>query len=411
MKLRSKLTLTLLFASLASAAMVGGIAYWLLMRDFSQSVMDNAFNNFQGDVRAYLRTYGSWEQAERSEPFFRFAQRQHRSFDMGPRPPPPGPAAIDRLRRPPFLFLLLNPEGRVIKSGGDYAPGQTVPPSLLRTARPISVDGRIAALAVPLGAPNLSPQDMAYLSAMRRALAGGFLGAGALALLLGLLLGRRMSATLDELTAAIRAMRANGGLEQQVPVRTRDEIGVLAEAFNTMTTELAAAHDELRELSIRDPLTQLYNRRHFNEQAARLYEQAVRFGHPLTVMVGDLDYFKRINDTYSHATGDEVLRRVGALLRKHTRKSDILARHGGEEFVIVFSETSLAQAARHCEQLRGLIEAEPWDTLQKGLRVTMSMGLSGDISAGSIDKMLQQADANLYAAKHAGRNRVEPALA
>ena len=228
-------------------------------------------------------------------------------------------------------------------------------------------------------------------------------------MLLGLLFGRRMSAALDELTTAIRTMGTQRTLRQEVPVRSNDEIGVLAAAFNEMSAELTRAHGELRELSICDPLTGLYNRRHFNEQAAHLYQQALRYNRPLTVMVGDLDHFKQINDNFSHAVGDEVLRRIGTLLREHNRKSDLLARHGGEEFVIAFPETSLAHAASHCEQLRRLIEAAPWHEVHPELRVTMSIGLSDDLASGSIERMLHQADGQLYAAKHAGRNCIQPA--
>ena len=407
MKLRSKLTLTLLLTGLVSAAVVGGTAYWLLMRDFQQSVMDHAFENFQADVAAYVATYGSWAEAERRENFARFVQRQ-RSLQPSSRPPLREDALINHVGQPPFRFLLLDPAGKVIKEGGDYKAGQGVPESLVQTARPIRLEGEIVALAVPLGDPNLSEQDRSYLAAMRRALLIGFVVAGSLALVLGVLFGRRMSATLSELTTAIYAMRAKRGVQHEVSVRSRDELGVLATAFNEMSAELAEVHSELKELSIRDPLTQLYNRRHFVEQAAKAYEQALRYGHPLSVMIGDLDHFKQINDNFSHAVGDEVLRRVGMLLCEHTRKSDIVARYGGEEFVVVFTETPLAQAVANCEELRQRIEAEPWGEVLEGLHATMSIGVSGNQDGmNGIEDVLHAADLQLYAAKRAGRNRVE----
>lgn len=414
MKLRSKLTLTLLFASLISAAAVGGIAYWLLMRDFSQDIMDQAFRNFHTDVSAYLSFYGSWEEGARNEPFPLFVQRMR----ADPRVPAGGISQprhegsfIDRPPRPPFHFVLLDTDGRVIKHGGPYPFGEMLPETMRREARPIMLDGQVAVLALPVGEPNLSPQDRKYLAAMRQALVTGFLIAGSLAVLLGLLFGRRMSAALDELTTAIRAMPAAGELPQPLTPRSQDEIGDLAMAFNRMSAELNRTHGELRELSIRDALTGLYNRRHFDEQAAQLYQQALRYGHGLTVMVDDLDHFKQINDGFSHAVGDEVLRRVAQLLLQHTRKSDLLARYGGEEFVIAFAETGMEQAAQLCETLRRLIESQPWQEIQAGLRVTISMGLNADLSLGSVDRMLSAADTQLYAAKHAGRNRVEPRLA
>lgn len=411
MKLRTKLTGALLLISLITSAMVGGTAHWLLMRDFRQSVLEQSFINFRTDVSAYIARYGSWEAATQAEPFPVFVVRSRRTSRL----PPPGEqgsmrpdSVFNRNRTPPFRFLLLDPEGRVIKAGGQFGLGQTLPDALRRTARPITVHGKIEALAVPLGDPNLSPQDLSYLAAMRHALITGFLVAGTLALLLGWVFGRRMSAALDTLTTAIRTMRPDGELQQRIQVASRDEIGELATAINRMSGELSEAHHELRELSIRDPLTQLYNRRHFSEQAARLFEQATRYGRPLSIMVGDLDHFKAINDEHSHAVGDEVLQRVGKLMREKTRKSDILARHGGEEFVIAFAETSLHQAQQHCEALRRLIEEQPWHEIRDGLRVTLSMGISDNLALGSVEKMLNEADNRLYTAKQKGRNRIEP---
>ena len=407
MRLRTKLTLTLLATSLISAAFVGGIAYWLLMRDFRQSVLEKAFENFQADVSAYLKTYGSWAEAERREPFPLFAQRHHELMGANVFPPPQQGPFTHRSGQAPFRFLLLDPDGHVIKEGGGYAVGESLSASMMEGARPIMLNGKVAVLAVPLGEPNFTPSDLAYLAVMRRALIAGFLVAGSLAVLIGLLLGRRMSATLDELASAIRDMRTKGASPQRVPVRTNDEIGMLAAAFNAMSKELTEAHDEMRELSIRDPLTQLYNRRHFAEQATKLYEQARRHGRPLSIMVGDLDHFKAINDKFSHATGDAVLCRVAELLRQNTRQGDILARYGGEEFVIAFAETPLEYAVARCRELRRRIEEESWEKIHEGLKVTMSMGVSGSVGEeANIEALLHEADLRLYEAKASGRNRV-----
>ena len=409
MRLRAKLTITLLLISLASSAMVGGIAYWMLMHDFRQAVLEDAFGKFRGDVAAYIERYGTWEQAERSEPFPRFVEWRHRPQPGQFGEPPVRPDSFfERRARPPFKFLLLDGEGRVIKAGGGFQRGEQFPEQRLDEAWPVELNGHVVAQAVPLGDPNLSPQDLQYLAVMRRALVTGFLIAGTLAILLGLVAARRMSGDLNRLTLAIRQMAARGRLNEPVQVRSRDEIGLLADAFNRMSTDLTQAHQQLRELSIRDPLTQLYNRRHFAEQAMRLFEQAQRYGHPLTLMLGDLDHFKQINDTYSHAVGDEVLRRVGRLLAEQVRKSDVVARYGGEEFVIAFAETTEEQAWQLCDNLRRAVEAHPWHEVHEALRVTMSMGLCSDLQQGSVERMLGEADAHLYRAKHLGRNRVEP---
>jgi len=173
-----------------------------------------------------------------------------------------------------------------------------------------------------------------------------------------------------------------------------------------MSEKIRRQAEMLQELSIRDALTGLYNRRHFDEQAHTSFAHANRYGQPLTIMIGDIDFFKRINDSFSHASGDEVLRQVARLLLENTRESDIAARYGGEEFVIALPGTSLEQAVASCEKLRVLIECHPWHELHADLRVTMSMGLNADTSLGSFDKMMAAADAQLYQAKTGGRNRV-----
>ena len=150
----------------------------------------------------------------------------------------------------------------------------------------------------------------------------------------------------------------------------------------------------------------MFNRRYFDEQSALLYQQAMRHGRAISVMVGDLDYFKSINDDFSHAIGDEVLRRVALILRKNTRSTDVVARYGGEEFVIAFPESTVQQAAIRCEALRAAIEQHTWQEVHPDLRVTMSMGLCDDTKRGSIEKMLAAADEGLYEAKRSGRNRV-----
>ena len=409
MKLRTQIALSLVLVSLVSAASVGGIAYWMLMRDFKQSVLDDAFSRFRDDVAAYIDAYGSWQQAVQSEPFPRFVEYRNRplpGMTEGPHSPLREDSHFQRRATAPFMFLLLDPQGVVMKPAEGYAIGQSAP-ELLDDAFPISLRGEVVAKAVPLGDPNLSPQDESYLRAMRQALLTGMSVAVLIALLLARMFMRRMSRGVGRLMVAVRQMRQQGKLQEPIPVRRNDEIGALSEAFNHMSADLAKAHDKLRELSIRDPLTQLYNRRHFVEQASQLFEQASRYDHPLTFLLADLDHFKRINDQFSHSVGDEVLRQVGQLFTKNLRKSDVIARYGGEEFVVAFAETSLAQAWQRCETLRLAIENHPWHEIHPELKVTLSGGLCGSLTLGSVKRMLHQADTNLYRAKKLGRNCIE----
>lgn len=326
----------------------------------------------------------------------------------GDRPPPPrrgdGP--------PPFRFILTDASYRVLLGGGQFRHGEALPESLRESARAIVVKNQTVAYMSADGKLAPTPQEQKYLDALYNSLLWGIAAAAGLATLLGVLLSRGLSRSLSGLTRAVKRMH-KGELHQEVPVQGKDEVAALATAFNEMSAQLAQSHatilaqsEQLRELSIRDALTQLYNRRHFDEQANTLFNQAVRHKRPLALVICDIDHFKKINDNYSHATGDAVLRHVGSILRKHMRLSDLVARYGGEEFVIAFPETAGPQAAALCDKLRTLIEAFPWHEVHPGLKVTMSMGVYADIAVGSAETMLQKADALLYRAKESGRNRV-----
>jgi diguanylate cyclase (GGDEF)-like protein len=161
--------------------------------------------------------------------------------------------------------------------------------------------------------------------------------------------------------------------------------------------ELEFLHRQIKDLSIRDPLTGLYNRRY-------LFEQLATLQGPITVAILDLDHFKTVNDTFSHQVGDEVLRGVATFLKALLRDSDLAARYGGEEFILVFVDTTLSQAQLACERLRREIERHTWSENHPTLRVTLSIGLAEGYATDAT--LLTRADQKLYEAKHAGRNRV-----
>jgi len=126
----------------------------------------------------------------------------------------------------------------------------------------------------------------------------------------------------------------------------------------------------------------------------------------MTVALADIDFFKRVNDLHSHATGDAVLRRVAVSLRDRCRASDVLARYGGEEFLLCFPNTELREARRLCEDLRLAIESTPWAQLGLAAGVTTSFGIAEYRGDSSLERLLSQADLRLYEAKNNGRNRV-----
>jgi two-component system, cell cycle response regulator len=174
-------------------------------------------------------------------------------------------------------------------------------------------------------------------------------------------------------------------------------------------TEARRSSDYFRELSVRDPLTGLHNRRHLDNRLTELLEQVVEQGTRLTVGLVDLDHFKRINDTRSHAVGDEVLRQVADLLRAAAAGVDggLAARMGGEEFLVLLPGVDRRDGIERFERLCHDIARHPWDAVSDGVAVTASIG----VAAAPDDEversaLIAAADRNLYRAKRSGRARV-----
>lgn len=159
-----------------------------------------------------------------------------------------------------------------------------------------------------------------------------------------------------------------------------------------------------------DILTGLPNRRSYDERAAQEYERNKRHKRGFAVAIADVDFFKKVNDNYSHQVGDEVLKRVAILMQINTRKEDLVARYGGEEFVFLFPETTTERAVVACEKVRSAIEKFDWSQIHPDLAITVSIGVCGDSSQPRFEKMLSIADMHLYRAKHDGRNQVRYAM-
>ena len=173
--------------------------------------------------------------------------------------------------------------------------------------------------------------------------------------------------------------------------------------------ELETLKDKLQEQVERDPMTNLYNRRSFYSMAATAIKLMHREYKPISVMMLDIDFFKKINDTYGHATGDGVIRKVADLMRANTRKSDLIARLGGEEFAIVLPKANLEDAKKMALKIKKKIENSSVETDEKQeIRFTVSIGIS-DVKKeeDTIEAALNRADKALYEAKENGRNRVK----
>ena len=165
---------------------------------------------------------------------------------------------------------------------------------------------------------------------------------------------------------------------------------------------------EVHRLAITDSLTGLFNRGHLMLLGNKALQQAQRYHRPLSAMFLDIDHFKQINDTYSHATGDEALRKLAELLLQKSRSADIAGRYGGEEFVVLLPDTNLQSALELAERLLNQIRGIRIDTPQGQISFTASIGVveMDRTHLQTLDYLLDKADKAHYAAKHAGRDRV-----
>ena len=175
-----------------------------------------------------------------------------------------------------------------------------------------------------------------------------------------------------------------------------------------MKTEIKQAMEKMAELSTKDELTDLYNRRYFMESAEREAAGSARYGQDLSLLMLDLDLFKQINDRYGHQAGDTALKQTARLLKESIRRYDVACRFGGEEFALVMPNTCLSDARSFCERLRKKFERMTIPYESKEIRITVSIGVaqfSPEIDK-SVGDLIKRADDGLYAAKKQGRNRV-----
>jgi diguanylate cyclase (GGDEF)-like protein len=190
-------------------------------------------------------------------------------------------------------------------------------------------------------------------------------------------------------------------------LRAAEELARARTAFETLETTIAD-NRRLMALATTDPLTRVLNRRALADRLAIEMDRARRYASELAVLLIDLDYFKRINDTAGHLAGDEVLRQLAARIQEAVRTVDIVARYGGEEFVVILPETSPNGAMTFADRLRMGIETREFPVGEGVIRLTVSIGVSTFPAANvaSADDLFARADAAMYRAKQDGRNQV-----
>jgi two-component system cell cycle response regulator len=172
---------------------------------------------------------------------------------------------------------------------------------------------------------------------------------------------------------------------------------------------LQESYQRCIELALTDPLTGLYDRAYLDRHLDELIKRVHQDGIAAALLMFDIDHFKRVNDTHGHDAGDDVLRELAARTLNSVRSVDLVARQGGEEFVVVMPETDLAIAAAVAERLRAAVAREPFTVKAGGqkLSVTISIGVTAAVTGGDDrEKILKRADIALYTAKNQGRNRV-----
>lgn len=246
-------------------------------------------------------------------------------------------------------------------------------------------------------------------------------------ILFALLLHRMVVRPIGMLTKAAGNI-ADGNYGKVLADDRTDEIGLLAYTFNSMTEkiryqiealhnkneELSLANHKIREMAVTDELTGLYNRHHLHNAMATTLQTSDRYGRPLGLLLLDVDHFKKVNDTYGHTAGDIVLRHIAAILKRTVRQSDLVARYGGEEMVVVLPETDIKGSVITAEKIRVIIANTPISIgNDQTLRVSVSIGvaefqdlrLERDLSP-DIGDLINAADEALYRAKENGRNCV-----
>ncbi len=170
--------------------------------------------------------------------------------------------------------------------------------------------------------------------------------------------------------------------------------------------ELENRREQMEEMAVTDELTGAKNRRYLLEQLDRAVKNSDRYGYPLSILLIDIDFFKRVNDVYGHSGGDKVLKKLVSIIMSNCREVDIFGRYGGEEFILIMPYTDISQAAVTAEKIRKMFEAIIFHEVSASLKVTFSGGLC-QWESGTGEQLIKKADELLYAAKDSGRNNIK----
>jgi diguanylate cyclase (GGDEF)-like protein len=191
--------------------------------------------------------------------------------------------------------------------------------------------------------------------------------------------------------------------------QSRDALAAEMARTQQANAELAAAMKTIEAMARVDSLTGLFNRRHLMDALEMAYQRQARNGQTFSVVMVDIDHFKQVNDVHGHLGGDAVLREVALVLQRTLRACDLCARYGGEEFMLLLEQTRAEEARICAERLRSLVQQHRFADFGAGFSATVSLGVAEFAAGERLDECIARADAALYRAKRAGRNRVEVA--
>ncbi|MFT5662536.1 MAG: diguanylate cyclase (GGDEF)-like protein [Sulfurimonas sp.] len=186
-----------------------------------------------------------------------------------------------------------------------------------------------------------------------------------------------------------------------------DEIGLMIREFFIMKRMLDDDYSKIEKLALTDPLTEIFNRRAFFEISEKTLKLSLRNHTTFSIMILDIDFFKKVNDVYGHLVGDDILKYLVKSVASEIRESDLLARFGGEEFIVMLPDTDENGALALAKKVRESIENHPYEDEKLSILVTVSIGVSELRGEKLLRELIKRADDALYAAKANGRNRVE----
>jgi len=327
------------------------------------------------------------------------------------------------------VIYLLDSEGTIKTANVDLANSAKVPPGAISTLKNnekhsiytglqgievIATSARLKALPWTVVLETSKKDALLPLATFRRQIIFMALTLAAIFLIPALILARALILPLEELSRVSKRIKT-GEPGLQVTTRIGGELGEFISTFNSMSVslkdsieEITVKSEELRLITITDPLTGGYNRRYIEDYLARELELANRTRDPLTILMVDLDYFKEYNDTHGHIAGDMALKQLEKVLVKTVRKSDVVARYGGEEWIICLSHTDSEGGVKIAEKLRKSVEKTVFWMKGQETMITVSIGVATAPEDGTYyAEIVDAADTAMYLAKARGRNQLQ----